>query len=71
MGKKTLIRAHLAEWIGTWRLSIETDPFIMWAWDPGVRANGKARTTPPLATHDEFLSTVKAWIDAGTPCPAQ
>jgi hypothetical protein len=50
---------------------IETDPFIMWAWDPGVRANGKARTTPPMATHDEFLSTVKKWIDAGAPCPTQ
>jgi hypothetical protein len=50
---------------------IETDPFIQWAWDPGVRANGKARTTPPMAAHDEFLRTVKAWIDAGAPCPAQ
>ena len=50
---------------------IETDPFIMWAWDPGVRANGKPRTTPPMATHDEFLRTVKAWIEAGAPCPAQ
>jgi cytochrome c553 len=50
---------------------IETDPFIMWAWDPGVRANGKMRTTPPMATHDEFLSTVKRWIADGAPCPTQ
>jgi hypothetical protein len=41
----------------------------MKAWDPGVRANGKARTTPPLATHDEFLSTVKAWIERGSAVP--
>lgn len=50
---------------------IETDPFIMWAWDPGTRAKGKARTTPPLATHDQFLSTVKQWIADGAPCPAE
>jgi 3-phenylpropionate/trans-cinnamate dioxygenase ferredoxin subunit len=28
-------------------------------------------TTPPMATHDEFLRTVKAWIEAGAPCPAK
>ncbi|HEY6301884.1 MAG TPA: PQQ-binding-like beta-propeller repeat protein [Terriglobales bacterium] len=50
---------------------IETDPFIQWAWDPGVRANGKPRTTPPMPTHDQFLSTVKKWVADGAPCPAQ
>jgi alcohol dehydrogenase (cytochrome c) len=50
---------------------IETDPFIMWAWDPGVRANGQARTTPPLATHDEFVKTFKEWTVAGAPCPSE
>jgi mono/diheme cytochrome c family protein len=49
---------------------IETDPFILWAWDPGTRANGKARTTPPVATYQEFYKLFKAWADAGGPCPA-
>jgi alcohol dehydrogenase (cytochrome c) len=48
---------------------IETDPFIPWAWNPGTRASGQARTQPPVATYDEFFTTFKAWLDAGAPCP--
>jgi alcohol dehydrogenase (cytochrome c) len=48
---------------------VDTDPLIAWTWDPGTRPNGKPRTTPPLATHDQFLGVFKAWIDAGAPCP--
>jgi hypothetical protein len=50
---------------------VETDPFIMWAWDPGTRPNGTARTTPPPHTYYDFVKTFKEWIDAGAPCPAR
>ena len=50
---------------------IDTDPFIMWAWDPGLRPNGTARTMPPVATHQEFLRIFKKWTDAGAPCPTE
>jgi mono/diheme cytochrome c family protein len=50
---------------------IETDPFILWAWDPGTRANGTPRTPPPMASHDEFLTTVRRWLADGAPCPAR
>jgi hypothetical protein len=48
---------------------IETEPLVLWAWDPGTRLNGEARTTPPLG-HEEFVDTFVRWIDAGAPCPA-
>jgi alcohol dehydrogenase (cytochrome c) len=49
---------------------IETEPLVLWAWDPGTRLNGEARTTPPLS-HEDFVDTFEKWIDAGAPCPAQ
>jgi alcohol dehydrogenase (cytochrome c) len=49
---------------------IEYDQFITWAWDPGTRASGQRRTTPPLNTHDDFVQVVKQWIAAGAPCPS-
>jgi hypothetical protein len=48
---------------------VETDPFIMWAWDPGTRPNGTPRTTPPPHAYFDFVRTFRAWIDAGAPCP--
>ena len=34
---------------------VETEPLVLWAWDPGTRLNGEARTTPPLS-HQEFVT---------------
>lgn len=48
---------------------IRTEPLVLWAWSPGTRLNGEARTTPPLS-HEEFVDTFVRWIDAGAPCPA-
>ncbi len=50
---------------------IEFDQFITWAWDPGTRASGIMRTTPPTTTHDEFVQVVKKWLAEGAPCPTQ
>jgi len=36
---------------------------VRWAWNPGP-----GRTVPPLS-HDEFVSRLKEWIDAGAACP--
>ena len=41
---------------------------VLWAWSPGTRADGTARTTPPIS-HDEFVAATRAWVEAGTPCP--
>ena len=41
---------------------------VLWAWNPGTRPDGTARTTPPLS-HDEFVAATRAWVEAGTPCP--
>jgi cytochrome c553 len=45
-------------------------PLVEWAWHPGTRWNGEARTTPPIS-HREFLEAFSAWADAGAPCPTQ
>jgi hypothetical protein len=44
------------------------EPLVLWAWSPGRRVDGSARTLPPL-THDEFVAATKQWVDAGMPCP--
>lgn len=36
---------------------------VRWAWNPGP-----GRTVPPL-THDEFVSSLKEWIETGAVCP--
>ena len=46
----------------------EEEPLVLWAWDPGRRPDGAARTLPPL-THAEFVTATRHWIDAGMPCP--
>ena len=48
---------------------IETEHLVLWAWHPGTRPNGEARTTPPLS-HEEFVEVFKKWIADGAPCPA-
>lgn len=47
----------------------QEEPLVLWAWSPGRRPDGTTRTLPPLS-HDEFVAATRAWIDAGTPCPA-
>src|SRR5215831_6765682 len=41
---------------------VSTDPLVLWAWNPG-----EGRTRPPLR-HDEFVASVKAWLDNGGAC---
>jgi hypothetical protein len=47
---------------------VETEHFVLWAWDPGTRWNAEARQTPPLS-HEEFAKAFKGWADAGAACP--
>ena len=49
---------------------VENEHLVLWAWDPGTRWNGEARTKPPIS-HEEFVKTFKEWIDAGATCPAE
>ena len=48
----------------------EEAELVLWAWNPGRRPDGTARTVPPL-THAEFVAATRRWVDAGTPCPKQ
>jgi hypothetical protein len=42
---------------------VSGDPLVLWGWNPG-----EGRTTPPL-THDQFVATVREWLDNGGACP--
>jgi hypothetical protein len=42
---------------------VSNDPLVLWAWNPG-----EGRKLPPV-THDEFVSSVKGWLDNGGACP--
>jgi len=46
----------------------EEEALVKWAWNPGVRPDGTARTLPPL-THEQFIAATRRWVEAGTPCP--
>jgi hypothetical protein len=46
----------------------QTEPLVHWAFEPGRRRDGTARSLPPL-THDEFVAATRTWVEAGTPCP--
>jgi hypothetical protein len=46
----------------------EEEPLVLWAWSPGVRPDGTARSLPPM-THAEFVEATRRWIAAGMPCP--
>ena len=46
----------------------EEEPLVLWAWNPGRRPDGAARTLPPL-THEQFIAATRRWVEAGTPCP--
>jgi len=42
---------------------VSEDPFVNWGWNPGP-----GRSIPPVS-HEEFVSAVTAWLDAGAYCP--
>ena len=46
----------------------EEEPLVLWAWNPGRRPDGTARSLPPL-THAELVAATRRWVEAGTPCP--
>jgi len=46
----------------------QQEPLVLWAFQPGQRRDGSARSLPPLS-HDEFVAATKTWVAAGMPCP--
>jgi hypothetical protein len=42
---------------------VSQDPLVLWGWNPG-----EGRTTPPFS-HDQFVASVKKWLDNGGACP--
>jgi len=42
---------------------VTTDPLVLWGWNPG-----EGRSKPPI-THDEFVASVKEWLEKGGSCP--
>jgi mono/diheme cytochrome c family protein len=46
----------------------EQEPLVLWAFQPGRRRDGTARSLPPL-THEQFVAATRTWVDAGMPCP--
>lgn len=42
---------------------MEKDALVLWGWAPG---GDRTPVTPP---HPEFITQLKAWADAGAPCP--
>src|SRR5262249_19035377 len=47
---------------------IEHEPLVNWAFNPGTRPDGMARTTPPIS-HQDFIAAFEEWIADGSPCP--
>ena len=43
---------------------------VLWAWEPGVNANGELREPPPVPV-EEYIAAVKAWAAAGAIIPAE
>jgi len=43
---------------------------VLWAFEPGVNAEGIPREVPPVSKED-YIAAVKAWIEAGAPVPEQ
>ena len=46
------------------------DELVLWAWDPGVDAEGVEREKPPIVK-EEFIEAVRDWINAGAIIPAE
>jgi hypothetical protein len=49
---------------------VDTEPLVLWSWNPGTRPNGEQRTTPP-GSHYQFVKAFEKWIDEGLPCPSR
>ena len=47
---------------------VETEAFVLWAWNPGLDSRGKPRTRPPLS-HREFTAAFSRWLRQGGLCP--
>jgi len=43
---------------------------VLWAFEPGVDANGTPREKPPV-TKDDYIKAVKAWAAAGAVIPVE
>jgi len=43
---------------------------VLWAWDPGVDAEGVPREKPPIGK-EEYIEAVKEWIEAGAKIPSE
>jgi len=43
---------------------------VLWAWTPGVDAEGKARELPPVPK-DEYITAVKTWFQGGHIIPSK
>ena len=41
---------------------------VKWAWQPGLRNDGSARSVPPIS-YEDFMAATRSWVRAGTPCP--
>ncbi len=41
---------------------------VLWAWEPGLDANGVPREKPPVSK-EEYIAAVKAWAEGGAPIP--
>lgn len=46
------------------------DELVLWAWEPGVDANGVPRETPPVSRED-YIAAVKKWIALGAQIPSE
>ncbi len=44
------------------------DELVLWAWDPGVDANGNKRTPPPIS-HEKFSKAIRNWFENGAVIP--
>ncbi len=43
---------------------------VLWAWNPGVDAEGNARELPPVSK-EEYIAAVKKWVEEGAIIPAE
>ncbi len=46
------------------------DELVLWAWNPGVDANGKPREKPPISEND-FKAAVEQWFVSGAVIPSE
>ena len=46
------------------------DELVLWAWNPGVDANGVAREVPPVS-EEEFKKAVELWFENGAVIPSK